>query len=184
MHRDNYATCVPLLIASFLHYRVFSEPSVFDYCNRYRAMCDNRKTRNTKRSDAPAGVDIRTLLCPVKNSHVQVHQQLPRVQPRIQHSLGGGGGGSRPPIAYEMPPPPPPPPPPSRMKCRPLAAFAAPPLPDDKDLLTCIVGRSPTFAPIREGRGTPNYACVRWPNMSDEFVPTAPPPPPPPSFGI
>ena len=80
MHSDNYATCVPLfIIASFL----YIEPSVFDYCNRYRAMCDNRKTRYSKRSDAPAGVDIRTLLCPVKKVCKQpraVHQQLSRVR--------------------------------------------------------------------------------------------------------
>ena len=42
-------------------------------------MCDNRKTRNSKRSDAPAGVDIRTLLCPVKKVYEQPRASTPAV---------------------------------------------------------------------------------------------------------
>ena len=41
-------------------------------------MCDNHKTRNSKRSDAPAGVDIRMLLCPVKVCE-QPHASTPAV---------------------------------------------------------------------------------------------------------
>ena len=42
-------------------------------------MCDNRKTRYSKRSDAPAGVDIRTLTCPVKKVCEQPRASTPAV---------------------------------------------------------------------------------------------------------
>ena len=42
-------------------------------------MCDNRKTRNSKRSDAPAGVDIRMLICPVKKVCEQSRASTPAV---------------------------------------------------------------------------------------------------------
>ena len=80
---DTCSTCIVITMPQVFYIierlQSRADPSVFDYCNRYRAMYDIRKTRNSKHSDAPAGVDIRTLLCPVKKVCEQPHASTPAV---------------------------------------------------------------------------------------------------------